>query len=216
VSDESSADEPAPHSLVHELKTALAMVVGFAELLQRDDDPAGRAEAGQEIARAAERLRSAVEAMTGVSLEGAPERRDGAPPPPRSDVMLIVDEHPARVRQLRAACPPESFDLLHAPDPDAAFSLLDSRGADVAVLDWDLTGGLGPETLAELKLRRPDLPVVVVSDDPTPRQRRMATLLEADAFLVRPLDPAALLGKAAALAAQATRGSSNQKVEPAP
>jgi DNA-binding response OmpR family regulator len=84
------------------------------------------------------------------------------------------------------------------------------------VLDWDLTGGLGPETLAELKLRRPDLPVVVVSDDPTPRQRRMATLLEADAFLVRPLDPAALLGKAAALAAQATRGSSNQKVEPAP
>ena len=185
---------------VHELKTALAMVAGFAELLQMREDRQTRLEAADGILQAVERLRSAIEEAVGISLE--PESANGSEPATFERGrrrLLVIDDDPSELELLRSAFPSETFDVLDARDADEAFALLDDLRPDLVVLDWKLPGGGGPETLAELKLRRPELPVIVLSDDGDPKQRQIATLLDAEEFLPRPFNPVELLGKAETL-----------------
>jgi CheY-like chemotaxis protein len=197
------ADSLARRSAVHDLKTALSMIVGFAELLEARDDPQTRIEAARGILEGAERLRSLVESITGLPLadeavapdEPAAARRNAA----RRQRLLVIADDPAEVDLLRAAFPTDAYDLLDVGDASEAFEVLDEAQPHLVVLDWTLSGGA--EILAELKLRHPDLPVIVLADDGDPRQRRIATLLDAEAFLPRPFDPQRLLGLATALAA---------------
>jgi CheY-like chemotaxis protein len=196
-----SPDGPAvAPGLVHELKTTLAMVTGFAELLQMRDDRQTRLEAAEGILQAVDRLRSSIESATGLSLTmPGPDGDDPARESGRRR-LLVIDDDPAELERLRAAFPGKDFDVLDARDADQAFELLDDVRPDLVVLDWKLPGGGGPETLAELKLRRPELPVIVLADDGDPKQRHIATLLDAEEFLPRPFNPLELLGKAELLA----------------
>jgi DNA-binding NarL/FixJ family response regulator len=68
-----------------------------------------------------------------------------------------------------------------------------------------MSGRSGAEILAELNIRHPELRVLVVTDDVEPQQRHVATLLGAEDFLVRPLDPAAVAGKTDDIFAQLER-----------
>lgn len=59
--DGSAAAAELVAHLGHELRAPLAIVVGYAELLQRRDDPEFREEAPQRILKAAERLTTAID-----------------------------------------------------------------------------------------------------------------------------------------------------------
>ena len=109
---------------------------------------------------------------------------------------MVIDDDPTELEVLRAAFPPDSFDMLEMRDADSGFQVLESVRPDLVILDWKLPGDGGAETLAELKLRNPDLPVIVLADHGDPKQRQIAALLDADEFLTRPFDAVELLGKA--------------------
>jgi CheY-like chemotaxis protein len=188
--------------LAHELNTALSMIVGFAELLETRDDAETRAEATRGIVQAATRLRGLVESIAGTSLDeplfdDEPIEFNGAPDRHR---VLVIDDNPTELEVLRAAFPQDEFDLLEVRDADEAFQVLDAARPDFVILDWKLPGGGGAETLAELKLRKPDLPVVVLGEAGDPKQRQIATLLDAEDYLPRPFNPVELLGRIEELA----------------
>jgi CheY-like chemotaxis protein len=191
---ESSDGQLAP-SLEHELRTALSMIVGFAELLETREDPDTRTEAAHGITMAAARLQATIESITGGRLDPPLDNAvhqantNGA-----CRLMAIVDE-PGALELLRATFSRESFDMLEVRDPDEGFDLLDEVNPDLIILDWKLAGG-GAETLAELKLRNPHLPVIVLADDGDPKQRQIAALLDADEFLTRPVSTVELLNLA--------------------
>jgi len=189
-------------SLVHDLKTALSMIVGFAELLETRDDAETRAEATRGIVEAAARLRGLVESIAGLSLdeplaEGEAAEFNGDSGRHR---VLVIDDDPSELDVLRAAFPEDEFDLLEVRDADEAFEVLEVARPDLVILDWKLPGGGGAETLAELKLRDPDLPVIVLGEGGDPRQRQIATLLDAEDYLPRPFNAVELLGRIEELA----------------
>jgi CheY-like chemotaxis protein len=191
--------------VVHELKTAMSMIMGFAELLETRDDAETRAEATRGIVQAAARLRSTIEALAGTPLDNGASSRyqdelEGGEPGPRYRLM-VIDDDPSEVEVLRAAFPRDSYDMLEVRDPDEGLEALDELKPDLIILDWTLPGGGGAETLAELKLRNPDLPVIVLDDEGDPKQRRIAALLDADEFVTRPFNAVELLSRAEDLAA---------------
>jgi len=195
---------PLPDPVVHELKTAMSMIMGFAELLETRDDAETRAEAARGIVQAAARLRSTIESLTDTPLDNGasshlPRELAGDEPSSRHRLMVINDD-PSEVEVLRAAFPRDSYDLLDVRDPDEGLEALDELKPDLIILDWKLPGGGGAETLAELKLRNPDLPVIVLDDEGDPKQRRIAALLDADEFVTRPFNAVELLSRAEDLA----------------
>ena len=194
-----SPQGPLPAHLVHELKTALSMIMGFAELLETREDPETRSEATQGIVLAASRLQATIDSMTeepyeGTSLDGY-ERDDASKTEARRRLM-VIDDDPSELEVLRTAFARDSFELVEARDADRGFAVLDDVRPDLVILDWTLPGGGGAATLAELKLRNPDLPVIVISDDGDPKQRQIATLLDADEFVTRPFNAVDLVAKA--------------------
>jgi CheY-like chemotaxis protein len=191
---------PLPDPVVHELKTALSMIMGFAELLETREDPDTRTEASRGIVQAAARLQATIESLTGMSLDPGgvddyvevdlANRENGR------HRLMVIDDDPVELELLRAAFPHETFELFEVRDADQGFDALEDARPDLVILDWMLPGGGGAETLAELKLRNPDLPVIVLADDGDPKQRQIATLLDADEFLTRPFNAVELLGRA--------------------
>ena len=190
---------PLPPHLVHELKTALSMIMGFAELLETREDEETRSEATQGIVLAATRLQATIDSMTEEPYDGSAfqgyELDDPGEPDGRRRLM-VIDDDPSELEVLRAAFARESFDMLEVRDADQGFAVLDDVRPDLVILDWTLPGGGGAATLAELKLRNPDLPVIVISDESDPKQRQIASLLDADEFLTRPFNAVELVGKA--------------------
>jgi CheY-like chemotaxis protein len=195
---------PLPDPVVHELKTAMSMIMGFAELLETRDDPETRSEAARGIVLAAARLRSTIETITGTPLDNGSSPRhleevtDDEPRPKHR--LMVIDDDPSEVEVLRAAFPKERYEMVDVRNADEGLDALDDLKPDLIILDWKLPAGGGAETLAELKLRNPDLPVIVLDDEGDPKQRRIATLLDADEFLTRPFNAVELLGRAEDLA----------------
>jgi CheY-like chemotaxis protein len=178
-----------PTPVVHELKTSLSMIVGFAELLQTREDPETRAEAARGVVIAAARLQTTIESLCGATLESLDDR--GANGRRR---LMVFDDHVSDLELLRTAFPEAAFDLREVHDHEEGLDALEEVEPDLVILDWKLPR-VGAETLAELKLRNPDLPVIVLAER-DPKQRQIATLLDADGFITRPIDAVELLRSA--------------------
>ncbi len=185
-----------PADVVHELKTSLSMIMGFAELLETREDAETRTEAARGMVQAAARLQVTLESMTGTPFDAGVERFEVSDEANGRHRVMIIDDDPSELDVLRATFGRDAFDMLEVRDANEGFSLLDQAKPDLVILDWKLPGGGGAETLAELKLRNPDLPVIVLADDGDPKQRQIATLLDANEFLTRPVNAVELLGKA--------------------
>jgi CheY-like chemotaxis protein len=182
--------------VVHELKTSLSMIMGFAELLETREDGETRTEAARGIVQATARLQVTLESMTGIPFDAGVERFEVTEETNGRPRLMIIDDDPSELEVLRAAFASDAFDTLEVRDANEGFAVLDEVKPDLIILDWKLPGGGGAETLAELKLRNPDLPVIVLADDGDPKQRQIATLLDANEFLTRPVNAVELLGKA--------------------
>ncbi len=186
----------------HELKTALAMVVGYAELLQTRDDPEIRRQAPSRILEAAERLSATLEAVLATAGEDAADE-------PHADAvatlavrsrnaqrLLLLSNDEVAARSVARTFPQQMFHLENAPPTIDALGLVRHYGADLVLLDWK-SGYSGADILAELKIRQPDLPVIVLSEArDEDRVRRVAGVLGADAVLLKPVSQLLLLAKA--------------------
>jgi CheY-like chemotaxis protein len=183
----------SPNSLVaHRLKTPLAVIAGFAEILQTRDDPATRDEAIAHISRAAKQLTAEIDDLLGIETT-MPAGAVTARPPDRdyrARVVVIDDDDFVR-RLLRTTLPADAFEIAEASDGAIALALVEIQRPDLVVLDWQMPNLSGEAVLVELKDRFPTMPILVLTVDSD--QRANALHLGADAFLTKPFSPLELL-----------------------
>ena len=187
-------NEDALAELAHNLKTPIAVVAGYAELLARRDDDETRTTAASQISAAARRLTDEVNALLGIDgdvgtvahVEGEAARRSSRP----ARVVLIDDDVFVR-RLLRMTLPAEDFEISEAADGDIALSVAEVQRPDLVLLDWRMPTVSGETVLTELKARYPHVAVVVLTVEG--EQRSRAGELGADAFLTKPFSPLELL-----------------------
>ena len=192
-------------ALLHELRTPLAVITGYAELLAARDDETTRLEAAARITEAAARLEALAEDLAATVaaspgrtvLEGrvqeARERlsRIGAGAAGRR--ILIVDDD-ASLRQLvRMTLPAEGFDIVEARDGADALEQIRVRVPDLVVLDWNMPERSGSAVLDELQSTYPKLPVIVLTAEHRASHRALARALGARTFLTKPFSPLELL-----------------------
>jgi CheY-like chemotaxis protein len=187
-------------SLAHDLKTPIAVICGYAELLALRDDDATRDEAAAQILQAAYRLSELIDealpasaddvdfnlARGGSADASAPQRAWSRPAR-----IAIVDDDSFVRRLVRLTLPPDDFELAEASDGDTALGLVETHASDLVLLDWRMPRVSGEEVLRQLKERDASLPVIVVTADSD--ERSVAKALGADVFLTKPFSPLELL-----------------------
>jgi CheY-like chemotaxis protein len=179
--------EEVRRAVEHDLRTPLAVIAGYAELLRDRNDERTRSEAIERILEGVERLRSELDALA-ARVSRVPER-SGANRRPRR-ILLVEDDEDVR-RLLHATFAEDDFELLEAPDGERALALVGERSPELVVLDWQLPGRSGSDVLQQLKGRSPAPRVVVLTADP----RAAAEAGDADAFLTKPFSPLQLLSE---------------------
>jgi signal transduction histidine kinase/ActR/RegA family two-component response regulator len=109
--------------------------------------------------------------------------------------VLLVDDEVVMRRSLTRVLGRAGFDVVSVGDGESALQLLDedARGADVVLLDLDLPGLSGEETLRLLRRRSVKLPIVCITGH-ADRQRKNSVLARgASGYLVKPCEPEELV-----------------------
>lgn len=108
--------------------------------------------------------------------------------------VLIVDDEPNIRRMIGALLTAEGFAVQEAPHGPAALQQAEEREPDAVLLDLMMPGEIdGMGTLARLRERLPDVPVVMMSGRAELRDAVEATKLGAFHFLEKPLTPEGVL-----------------------
>ena len=105
--------------------------------------------------------------------------------------ILLVDDEPGIRRSLGEALKDEGYQVVKAERGEQALDLLqnpDGEGIDLVLLDVWLPGLDGLETLKQVKLLRPELPIVMISGHGSIDTALQATKLGAFDFLEKPID----------------------------
>jgi CheY-like chemotaxis protein len=182
-----------------EVRTRLAAIVGYAVLLD-SDDPGARRDAPRRIVESVQRLTETLERIFSATSE-EPSGEEAPEEVPFVRRAVVIDDDPISRGFLKRMFPPE-FELLEAGDHEEALELAGADGAEFVVLAWRASTFSGPETLAELKVRFPELPVIVIAEADDDVYRGVAGSLGADQFLTRPLNSHQLLAAANELLGQ--------------
>ena len=176
-------------ALAHDLKSPLAVIVGFAELLARRDDPKIRTEAAARITEAADRLGEAIDDVLTLVARERPQRAraDG-----KRTRILLVEDDPLVRGLLSATLDEELYEVIEARDDEDA-EAISAREAALMILDWRMPGRAGEAVLAAMNARETRCPVIVLTAETAPLVRAQALDLGADAFLTKPFSPLRLL-----------------------
>jgi CheY-like chemotaxis protein len=173
-------------ALDDELRSLLATIVGYAVLLD-SDDPHAREDAPRQIVASIQHLSDTLErraaAATDTSEDAAVRR------------VLVIADDPAWRRAVKKMLP-GNVELIEADNADDALKLAGTGAPELVMLSWRASGFSGPETLAELKIRYPDLKVMVIADANDDLYDGVAEALGAEAFLTRPVTSLQLLAAA--------------------
>ena len=135
-------------------------------------------------------------ARAGTGAAPAPRGYEGR----RRSVLVVDDVEPNRTL-LRDVLVELGFDVHEAGDGRAAIALLRARPVDLALIDMAMPVMDGLEALRAIRLdpRLCRLPVVVVSAHASDADARRASEAGADGFIAKPIAPAQLLERMAAL-----------------
>jgi len=108
--------------------------------------------------------------------------------------ILIVDDEVNIRKMVGALLQSEGYDVVDAGSGPAGLTALEKSSPDAILLDLMMPPGPdGLATLAELKQRAPDVPVVMMSGKATLADAVRATKLGAFQFLEKPLTPEGIL-----------------------
>jgi two-component system nitrogen regulation response regulator NtrX len=101
--------------------------------------------------------------------------------------VIIVDDEESILRSVAEILGDEGYAATTASDGEAALALIDREPPDLVLLDVAMPGRDGLSVLEELKRRRPDVPVIIMSGHGTIDTAVRATKLGAYDFLEKPL-----------------------------
>src|SRR5262245_10649929 len=100
---------------------------------------------------------------------------------------ILVIEDDAAIRQaVHDALGFDGYDALEAERFDSGLALAMRAELDLLVLDLVLPGGSGLDLLAEVRLARPRLPVIIVTAKGQEEDRVRGLTLGADDYMVKP------------------------------
>jgi CheY-like chemotaxis protein len=184
----------------HDLRTPLAVIVGYAELIGEREDDATRREGAARIMEAAERLSEGIENVVALFETGAalgagavhPLRPETSEREPVREI-LCVDGDEAVSELVAMTLPEPGFTVKHADQGDEALELVKRRRPDIVLLDWEVLTEPGSDVLGELKQIDATLPVILMAAVGESRSRREARTAGADGFLTKPFSPLQLL-----------------------
>jgi DNA-binding NtrC family response regulator len=109
-----------------------------------------------------------------------------------SKTVLIVDDDPTQRRLLQAVVEKSGFSVLQADNGDSALDIAlgpDGEKVNVMLLDLVMPGRDGMETLADLQIKRPELPVIVLTGKGSIEAVVKAMKSGARDFVVKPASP---------------------------
>ena len=106
---------------------------------------------------------------------------------------MIVDDDEAIRALLRLTLPTEEYEVTEAVDGEDGLTKLVETDPDLILLDWKMPGRHGSLVLDAMKVRRPALPIIVLTSELQEHHRRLAESLGVDAFLTKPFSPTELL-----------------------
>ena len=87
-------------------------------------------------------------------------------------LILLADDQPNVRSALRLLLEQEmGCEVQEAPDAGDLLSQIETSCPDLVFMDWELTGGQGPELLLAIKTIRPEISVIVLSSHPEVGQR---------------------------------------------
>lgn len=110
--------------------------------------------------------------------------------------VLIADDHAVVRRGLKQIITEDpDFEIAgEASSGQEALDLLDARGCDVVVLDITMPGKNGLTVLQEMKVKRPSLPILILSMHPEDQFAIRALKLGASGYLTKESAPEELIG----------------------
>ena len=80
-----------------------------------------------------------------------------------SHKVLVVDDEPKLCDLLSSALSQNEIEVFTANNGLQALALLEQEAIDLVISDWRMPGMDGPQLLAEIKIRFPQLPVIVMT-----------------------------------------------------
>jgi CheY-like chemotaxis protein len=114
--------------------------------------------------------------------------------------ILIVDDDPSIRYMLGRVLLDEGYEVVVAAQGQEGLEIAGTKEVDLVLLDWKMPGMNGQETLKELTVLRPGLPVIMITA--YPQQQCKGGLSGASAMLQKPLDFPVLLEAIKKLLAQ--------------
>jgi two-component system response regulator HydG len=128
--------------------------------------------------------------------------------------ILLVDDDPALGGYLMRVLRKRGFEVTHELDSAAALRSLEAGPWDLLITDIELPGMTGLELLERVHQLHPDLPVAVLTGNPTIDYAVSALRSSAAEFLQKPITADDLVAKATELveAGRAARGAGRETV----
>jgi DNA-binding response OmpR family regulator len=115
--------------------------------------------------------------------------------------ILIVDDDPSIRYMLCRVLLGEGYDVVSAANGRDGMEIMAAREIDLVLLDWKMPGLNGEDTLKEISILHPALPVIMITA--YPRKQSEGGLIRASAVLQKPLDFPMLLEAIKKLLSQA-------------
>jgi DNA-binding NtrC family response regulator len=129
-------------------------------------------------------------------------------------IVMLIDDEPAQARLVSAIAAREGWHTLVAGDPETAIAMLGAReGGQISaiLLDHWVPGDDACTLIAELKSRRPALPILMLTTSASPLLAVEAMRAGASDYLVKPVSPERLMD---ALRAVTTREAQRRELAP--
>ncbi|UEM20151.1 response regulator [Skermanella mucosa] len=171
-------------------------------------------EPGQ-VARALESARALADAAA-AGASGA----DGPGPSGRRCRILVAEDNAINRRVIEKILQRAGHEAVFAADGDEALDLLDRSRFDIVLMDMNMPAVSGLDVARMYRFshtERPHLPIVALTAEATEAARRQCADAGMDAFLTKPVDPAALFATIARLVDGGARPAAPQSgAEPAP
>jgi two-component system response regulator FlrC len=100
--------------------------------------------------------------------------------------ILFVDDDPAAVRLYRSMLVSQGHEVVVFDSGVDAVEAAASEPFDLVITDFNMPGIKGDVTLSLIRARFPELPVIILTSEPSPTVERRARDAGATAFLRKP------------------------------
>jgi two-component system, response regulator FlrC len=100
--------------------------------------------------------------------------------------ILLVDDDPDATRLYRAMLASDGHDVVVLDSGIDAVETAERERFDLVITDFNMPGIKGDVTVSLLRMRVPELPVVILTSEPSPAVEKRARAAGAAAFLRKP------------------------------